>query len=160
MGKRGQGTSGRPTAGRGSDQRSGRESERRAPSRDRAADRALFEQALERLEAGDIDKHSDQGAGADSERQARFARRVARGEVEPAASIDLHGLDRDQAAARLRRFLTSAPGEAVLVIHGRSGGIVRAAAIAELDRHPRVAEHLPAPRHLGGEGARVVRLRW
>lgn len=28
-----------------------------------------------------------------------------------------------------------------------------------LDRHPRVAEHSSAPRHLGGEGARLVRLR-
>ena len=136
-----------------------RKPEDRAPRRDQTADRALFEQALERLEAGDIDKHSDQGAGVHSERQARFSKRVTRGEVEPAAAIDLHRLDRDEAAARLRRFLSTAPGEAVLVIHGRSGGIVRAAALAELDRHPRVAEHLSAPRHLGGDGARLVRLR-
>jgi DNA-nicking Smr family endonuclease len=129
------------------------------PSRDHAADRALFEQAVERLERGDIDKHGEGGAGIEAGRRARFAKRVARGEVEPAASIDLHGLDREEAAARLRRFLSSAPGEAVLVIHGRSGGIVRAAAIAELERHPRVAEHVTAPRHLGGDGARLARLR-
>ena len=136
-----------------------RKPDQRAPRRDHTADRTLFEQAVERLDAGDIDKHGDEGAEADSERQARFTKRVTRGEVEPAASIDLHGLDRDEAATRLRRFLSSAPGEAVLVIHGRGGGIVRAAAIAELERHPRVAEHLGAPRHLGGDGARLVRLR-
>ena len=50
----------------------GRKPEDRSPSRDHAADRALFEEALERLEDGDIDKHSDQGADMDSERQARF----------------------------------------------------------------------------------------
>jgi DNA-nicking Smr family endonuclease len=159
MGKRGHRTPGRRTSGPDSHRRWNRESEQRAP-RDPAADRALFEQALDRLEAGDIDKRTDEAAGADAERQARFAKRVARGEVEPEASIDLHGLARDEATARLRRFLSTAPvGEAVLVIHGRSGGIVRAATIAELDRHPRVAEHVSAPRHLGGEGARLVRLR-
>ena len=101
----------------------------------------------------------DAAERVEPERQARFAKRVARGDIEPAASVDLHGLDRDQAAARLRRFLSTAAGETVLVIHGRGAGIVRAAALAELDRHPRVAEHLPAPRHLGGDGARLVRLR-
>jgi DNA-nicking Smr family endonuclease len=132
----------------------------RAPRRDHAADRALFEQALARLGAEDVEKESpDAAQRAETERQARFAKRVTRGEIEPAASVDLHGLDRDQAAARLRRFLSAATGEAVLVIHGRGAGIVRAAALAELDRHPRVAEHVPAPRYLGGEGARLVRLR-
>jgi DNA-nicking Smr family endonuclease len=167
MGKRAQRPSGRRTSGRESDRRRSSAGEtrstldptRRAAGRDPAADRALFEQAVERIQAGDIDKHQDEGSGADSGRQARFARRVLRGEVEPAASIDLHGFDRERAASRLRRFLASATGEAVLVIHGRSGGIVRAAAIAELDRHPRVAEHITAPRHLGGDGARLVRLR-
>jgi DNA-nicking Smr family endonuclease len=141
------------------DGRSSHEPEGRDPRRDHAADRALFEQAVDRLGDGDIDKHGEDGAGDDVGRPARFAKRVLRGDVEPAASIDLHGLDRDEAAARLRRFLASAPGEAILVIHGRSGGIVRAAAIAELERHPRVAEHLPAPRRFGGDGARLVRLR-
>jgi DNA-nicking Smr family endonuclease len=130
------------------------------PRRDPAADRALFEQALERLGIDDIEKEpSDAAQRVEPERQARFAKRVTRGEVEPAAAVDLHGLDRDQASARLRRFLSTAAGETVLVIHGRGAGIVRAAALAELDRHPRVAEHLTAPRHLGGEGARLVRLR-
>jgi DNA-nicking Smr family endonuclease len=120
----------------------------------------LFEQALERLGADDIDKERPEASERlEPERQARFAKRVTRGEIEPAASVDLHGLDRDQAASRLRRFLSSAAGGVVLVIHGRGAGVVRAASLAELDRHPRVAEHVPAPRHLGGEGARLVRLR-
>ena len=153
MRKRGQRTSGKE-----SEQSSSRRDQ--GPRRDHAADRALFEQALERLGADDIDKERpDAGERLEPERQARFAKRVTRGEIEPAAALDLHGLDRDQAASRLRRFLSSAAGEVVLVIHGRGAGIVRAAALAELDRHPRVAEHVTAPRHLGGEGARLVRLR-
>jgi DNA-nicking Smr family endonuclease len=139
--------------------RSGDEPPTRARPRDHAADRALFEQAVERLGAGDIDKRSGSEVAVDSEHRARFARRISRGDFEPAASIDLHGLDREQASTRLRSFLSSASGEAVLVIHGRGEGIVRAAAIAELERHPRVAEHLSAPRQLGGDGARLVRLR-
>ena len=134
--------------------------ERPVPRRDHAADRALFEQALERLGADGVDKEGpDSARRLEPERQARFAKRVAACDSSPRRSVDLHGLDRDQAAALLRRFLSTAAGETVLVIHGRGAGIVRAAALAELDRHPRVAEHLPAPRHLGGEGARLVRLR-
>ncbi len=137
-----------------------KESQRPAPRRDHAADRALFEQALERLGADGVDKEAPEAARRlQQERQARFAKRVARGDIEPVTTVDLHGLDRDQAAARLRGFLSTAAGETVLVIHGRGAGIVRAAALAELARHPRVAEHLPAPRHLGGDGARLVRLR-
>lgn len=131
------------------------------PRRDPAADRALFEQALARL---DLDADAKPFAPDDEEdrspeRRARFDKRLARGEVEPAATLDLHGLDREEATARLRSFLSAAPGEAVLIIHGRGLRILEAATIAELDRHPRVAEHLPAPRALGGHGARLVRLR-
>jgi DNA-nicking Smr family endonuclease len=151
---------GKPISGGESSRRANRAADRMPLRRDHAADRALFEQALERLDAGDIDKErADEQDGLTPERPARFARRVERGEVEPAASIDLHGFDRDQATTRLRRFLSTAAGEAVLVIHGRGAGIVRAAALAELERHPRVAEHLMAPRHLGGAGAVLVRLR-
>ena len=140
--------------------------------RDRAADRALFERALETLDhASDESGRARLGYGPAEEkdrevetsarvdRRARFARRVARDEVEPAAVLDLHGLDRATATDRLRRFLSTAPGEAVLVVHGRGLGILEAAAVAELDRHPRVGEHLPAPGRLGGSGARLARLR-
>jgi DNA-nicking Smr family endonuclease len=136
-------------------------------SKARAADRALFEQAVARLGAAPLDKAEDELAGIGSERtaeagrRARFTKRAGRGEVEPDATIDLHGLDRDAATHRLRTFLSgsSREVEVVLVVHGRGEGILAAAAEAELDRHPRVAEHLSAPRRLGGAGARLARLR-
>jgi DNA-nicking Smr family endonuclease len=64
----------------------------------------------------------------------------------------------------LRGFLgevtrRSPPPELVLVIHGKGERILAHAVRELLEADPRVAEHLPAPRQLGGEGARVVRLR-
>jgi DNA-nicking Smr family endonuclease len=130
------------------------------PKRDREADRALFEQAVERLDKRSVEERRRESEGrAEQERRARFDKRVSRGEAEPEAHLDLHGFDRDEAATRLRRFLASVEGEVVLIVHGRGAGILRAAAIDVLDRHPRVAEHRAAPRNLGGEGARLVRLR-
>jgi DNA-nicking Smr family endonuclease len=84
---------------------------------------------------------------------------LRRGEVDPAARLDLHGLREEVAIDRLRRLLSASSGEVVLVIHGKGAGILRAAVIAELDRHPRVAEHVVAPRAMGGAGARLARLR-
>jgi DNA-nicking Smr family endonuclease len=128
--------------------------------RDKAADRSLFERALDRLdEEAEAKRRGDDDQDRSPQRRARFDKRLARGEIEPAATLDLHGMDREQATTALRRFLATAPGEAVLIIHGRGLRILEAAAIAELDRHPRVAEHVSAPRSLGGHGARLVRLR-
>ena len=135
---------------------------RSAPSRDRDADRALFEQAIERLDPRGVDqRHRDAEHGGLPERRARFEKRVSRGDAEPAARLDLHGLDREEAAARVGRFLASVEVtvEVVLIVHGRGAGILRATAIDVLDHHPRVAEHRDAPRNLGGAGARLVRLR-
>jgi DNA-nicking Smr family endonuclease len=135
--------------------------------RDREADRALFEQAVARLDRMPPDKAglpapgTGRGGAAASGRRARFSRRLARGEALPETRIDLHGLDRDTAAARLRSFLSAAERgvEVVLVVHGRGLGILAATVVTELDRHPRVVEHLEAPPQLGGAGVRLVRLR-
>jgi DNA-nicking Smr family endonuclease len=130
------------------------------PGRDRAADQELFERELARLDLDAGAKPAgDESFDRSPERRARFDKRLARGEVEPGATLDLHGLDREAAMERLRRFISSVSVEVVLVIHGRGLGILEAATVAELDRHPRVAEHLPAPGDLGGQGARLVRLR-
>ena len=130
------------------------------PQRDREADRALFEQAIEHLDPrGVAERHRDAEQRGAQERSARFEKRVARGEADEAARLDLHGYDRGEAAARLRRFLATVEVDVVLIVHGRGAGILRAAAIEVLDHHPRVAEHRSAPRHLGGEGARLARLR-
>jgi dsDNA-specific endonuclease/ATPase MutS2 len=131
-------------------------------ARKRSADRALFEEAVERLRSTPPEKaETDETVAPGAARRGRFTKRAARGELEPDAKIDLHGLDRDTATARLRSFLSSVGGEAevLLVVHGRGEGILAAAAVVELDQHPRVAEHLPAPGKWGGAGARLVRLR-
>jgi hypothetical protein len=80
--------------------------------RDKGADRALFERALDRLDAeAEAKRRRDEDEARSPERRARFEKRLARGEVEPEATLDLHGLDREEAAVRLRRFLATAPGE-------------------------------------------------
>ena len=136
---------------------------RRRASPDPSGDRALFEEAIERLGPVPPDKsgETDQERTAEAGRRARFTKRVARGDVEPEAVLDLHGLDRAAATDRLRRFLSSAHSEVkvILVVHGRGLGVLEQATVAELDRHPRVAEHVPAPPAFGGAGARLVRLR-
>jgi DNA-nicking Smr family endonuclease len=130
------------------------------PGRDAQADRALFEEAIERLGPIVTEKPEDDvpavGGAAGG---ARFRRRVARGEVTPGDEIDLHGDDRRTAAERLRRFLRATVADVVLVVHGKGLGVLEATVVAELDAHPRVAEHVRAPAVLGGAGARLVRLQ-
>jgi len=88
-------------------------------------------------------------------RRAGFGRRA----IPSYATIDLHGCDRERALRRLRAFLARTATEVVLVIHGRGEGILAATARGELERHPAVLEHRPAPPALGGAGARLARLR-
>ncbi|HVS15124.1 MAG TPA: Smr/MutS family protein [Thermoanaerobaculia bacterium] len=93
----------------------------------------------------------------------RLERRLRRETAIP-ARLDLHGCDRNDAVERLRGFLREvarrrpAP-ELVLVIHGKGARVLARAVRDVLDADPRVAEHVQAPRRLGGEGARVARLR-
>jgi DNA-nicking Smr family endonuclease len=132
-------------------------------TRNPLADRALFEQEVARLDPMSAAEKAevDESRAAAPGRRARFTKRAARGEAEPDAKLDLHGLDREAATARLRSFLSGAPEEVevVLIVHGRGLGILEALTLEELDRHPRVAEHLGAPGKWGGAGARLARLR-
>jgi DNA-nicking Smr family endonuclease len=129
-------------------------------------ERELFEQAvaqLGRLSRDQMRKaKTERSAPQRRPRQARFERRLARGEVDPGAVLDLHGLDRRRAVLQLRAFLKDQqrrdPAE-VLVVHGKGARILAEAVTRELDRHPAVAEHLPAPARFGGQGARMVRLK-
>jgi DNA-nicking Smr family endonuclease len=126
------------------------------------SDEALFLQALGEVRPEDVDKLK---GNEESERQqaaARFARRVARGEVEPANTLDLHGDSRSKALSRTKAFLEAefrARTEVLLVVHGRGTGALAEEVAGLLNEHPAVAEHVAAPLSLGGEGARVVRLR-
>ena len=134
---------------------------RKRSEAERSSDQALFERALEdieRLGAG-ADRDSEPVPERQAEYPARFVGRVARGQIEIGGTLDLHGLDREGARERLRSFLSAQSGESVLIIHGKGRGILAEEARRELDRHPRVAEHLEAPPALGGSGARVARLR-
>lgn len=134
-----------------------------APAQQRQiSDQALFLQAVGDMTPEDVGRHKPRVSGRPSAADARFARRVQRGEVAPANTIDLHGDDRTRALERTRIFLEAearARTEVVLVVHGKGQGILSAEVWRLLDEHPLVVEHLPAPKPLGGEGARVVRLR-
>jgi DNA-nicking Smr family endonuclease len=92
---------------------------------------------------------------------ARLGKRLSRGEREPEAVLDLHGLDRRAAIAELDRFLREqrrAGATILLVVHGKGTEVLARAVGERLESHPAVAEHLRAPARLGGGGARVVRL--
>ncbi|MFZ9888640.1 MAG: Smr/MutS family protein, partial [Myxococcota bacterium] len=130
--------------------------------RPQLSDQALFLQAVGDMTKEDVGRHKPRAAGRPSAADARFARRVQRGEVEPANTLDLHGDDRTRALERTRVFIEAearARTEVVLVVHGKGQGILSSEVWRLLDEHPLVIEHLSAPRHLGGDGARVVRLR-
>ncbi len=126
------------------------------------SDRALFLQAVGDMRPEDVQRNKPLPSAAQKAADARFARKVQRGEVEPQNVLDLHGDDRTRALARTRAFLDAearARTEIVLVVHGKGSGVLAGEVLRLLDEHPLVVEHVVAPRALGGEGARVARLR-
>ncbi len=100
-------------------------------------------------------------------RQARTRQRLRRGQLRPEATLDLHGLTRDEAHARLEAFLAKAHASGrrcVLVITGigrgsPGGGILRRALPGWLELHPEVLDSAPAQPADGGAGACYVLLR-
>jgi DNA-nicking Smr family endonuclease len=83
--------------------------------------------------------------------------RATRAHIE--ATLDLHGLKRDQAARALDLFLTDCrlkKRKCVLIIHGKGSGALREETQLFLTKDLRVASLTPAPPALGGEGALVV----
>lgn len=99
--------------------------------------------------------------------QARTRQRLRRGQIRPEATLDLHGLTRDEALACLEAFLGRAHTEGrrcVLVIHGigrsrLAGGVLRNALPGWLEAHPEVLDSAPARPADGGAGASYVLLR-
>jgi DNA-nicking Smr family endonuclease len=107
------------------------------------------------------------------------ARALDRGRLQVEARLDLHGMRQREAHAVLRRFLKSAQGKGhrhVLVITGKGAasetrrsfyeeearGVLRQAVphwLGQADLAHIVISYSEAPRRLGGEGARYVRLR-
>lgn len=132
-----------------------------AAARKDVSDEALFLQAVGEMSRDDVDRMKPSAAPR-KPADARFARRVQKGEVQPENLLDLHGDDRTRALTRTRVFLEAEAGartEVVLVVHGKGAGVLASEVVRLLDEHPLVVEHLVAPRELGGDGARVVRLK-
>lgn len=97
---------------------------------------------------------------------AKMWRNVLRGQKKPAISVDLHGMDQEQAKQKLHKFLVDAQRLGMennemfaLVVHGKGTGTLKQTVLAMLQTHETVAEHVAAPLAFGGEGARLVRLR-
>ncbi len=112
----------------------------------------------------------------------RTERRLARGQSEVEARIDLHGMRQSEAHAALRRFLNDCVGRGlrhVLVITGKGGpsrqrdddhwsmeetqpGVLRRNVpqwLSEPDLRPIVVSFTPAAIRHGGDGALYVHLR-
>lgn len=96
----------------------------------------------------------------------RLFRRLRRGQLPVADSIDLHGMSREVALDRLQRFVPQARlrgAQCILVIHGKglSSGhqaVLRPSVPVWLRQMPGVLAYCPAlPRH-GGDGALYVLL--
>jgi DNA-nicking Smr family endonuclease len=126
------------------------------------SERALFLEAIGQVDGAAVARTKAEPEGGATKAARRFARRVARGDIEPGNVLDLHGDDRLRALERLKRFLdaeAAARTEVVLVVHGKGQGILASEVAAALDEHGQVLEHVEAPAQQGGAGARVVRLR-
>jgi DNA-nicking Smr family endonuclease len=117
-----------------------------------------------------IERFGERVEGRAPDADPRELARLVRGEPEPEARIDLHGLDAAGAERELRRALLNAHeagARCVLVVHGRGRrsegpAVLREAFpdwLAEPPLGPRVlAFATAAPRH-GGGGASYVLLR-
>ncbi len=104
------------------------------------------------------------------DRQAvpRRMRQVERGQLNPEASLDLHGLAVEEASAKVRFFLQDVGYQGlqtVLIITGKglhsSDGPVLRQAIETLlsQQREKVLEWGVAPRRFGGDGALIVFMR-
>lgn len=95
----------------------------------------------------------------------RRLKQLERGLLKPEATLDLHGLSRTEALARVRAFLGHASRQgwpAVVIVTGKGlhspgGPVLRLAIEQLLAAEPQlVLEWAPAPRLYGGGGALVV----
>jgi len=131
-----------------------------------ATDKDLFLSALGTMEVTFQDEFP---AEEEPPATARRIKLLRKGRLHPEASLDLHGMSREEARSRVRFFLEDAlyhGRKTVLIITGRgkSSGtepILR----AEMERYLSlegkawVSEWSRAPRQYGGDGALVVFLK-
>jgi len=132
----------------------------RQRQRDEAA--ALAESMVGPLSVDDaLDSGEDQSflrAGV-----ARHAlRRLRRGQLAIQAGIDLHGLNREQAAAQVNEFLRLCLGRGhrcVRIVHGKGLGVLKAKLRKWLPQRDEVLAYCEAPAYEGGSGALLVLLK-
>ena len=122
--------------------------------------RAIKRDALDGAAASKPTKRPSPTAGLDGNTQER----LRKGQLDPDARIDLHGMTEEVAHARLLAFLTSAQrggARLSLVITGKSGVLKTAVPrwLAEPDCRGLIADTRSAHRRHGGSGALYVYLR-
>ena len=129
------------------------------------AERDEFLVAVEQL---DPPAEEDLPADAPPHARPRRMKQLERGELQPAAQLDLHGLTRDEAVSRTRAFLAHAARQqwpAVVIVtgkglHSAEGPVLRRAVEGLLAASRElVLEWGAAPRRFGGAGALVVFVR-
>ena len=144
-----------------------------AEKRDAAVteDRELFLKAMQKIGTTLRDRLPEEAELDEPERRAPTSRmrQLKRGSIRIGDELDLHGYVRDEALARLERFIAGACNrglDAVLVITGKGvnspeGPVLRWAAASWLGGRGKgmIAEFSPAPRDKGGSGAYVVFLK-
>jgi DNA-nicking Smr family endonuclease len=134
-------------------------------------DHELFLKAMQKIGTTLRDRLPVEAELDEPERRSPTSRmrQLKRGSIRIGDELDLHGYLRDEALARLERFIAAACSrglDAVLVITGKGvnspeGPVLRGAAAAWLGGRGKgmVAEFSPAPRDKGGSGAFVVFLK-
>jgi DNA mismatch repair protein MutS2 len=82
-------------------------------------------------------------------------------EQKSGLKLDLHGLRGEEACERMDKFLSDAllqGFDEVIIYHGIGTGKLSFAVKEFLKEHPSVKSFSDAPQHLGGFGAKIVRL--
>jgi DNA-nicking Smr family endonuclease len=131
------------------------------------ASTAEFLAALDRFDQPGKDDEPAVDAGTCRARPRRM-KQLERGDLQPAGTLDLHGLFRDEALARTRAFLAHAARQGwpvVLLVTGKglhspAGPVLRREVERLLaDTRELVLEWGVAPRRHGGAGALAVFLK-
>ncbi len=144
------------------------EQDRIVPERTRSTGPARVREPVSerRFEAVDFSEQPDSFHAGGLQRGV--LRKFRRGEIRPAARLDLHGYRRDRAQRMLESFVDRAASrgdKCILVIHGKgsrsqtSEAVLRQMVRAALMRHPMVLAYCPAILRDGGDGATCVYLK-
>jgi DNA-nicking Smr family endonuclease len=87
-------------------------------------------------------------------------RKLRRGEWRVQDEIDLHGLNRSEAAHAVAEFLDQADGmRCVRIVHGKGLGVLRDVLRTALPARAEVLAFVEAPPAQGGAGATLVLLK-